>query len=322
MSTTKLNRVLLQATQQAAVSAFQYLGQKNKHIIDQVATMAIQKTLHESQFKFQIVNSEGAMEKSPMLTVGAVFGKTTLAKNTYDLMADPVEGTKNCAYKSGPAISCLAVTKQKQICPVIEMYMEKVFLAPKFKLKLVNFNLIEIINQLLLVSDKITVAILDKPRHQHVFNQLSKYPQIHLLKVKDGDVILAMECANNEIDLVYGIGGSVEGSLMAALAIAVNANFIARFIRYNQIWPNEKKALKITTQEEKWLATSQWKWDTLYTAHDLVLDQHPVFAASYIFSFKPELEIIKTVNNHYRVISFLAANSNCQQFSQIINFAS
>ncbi|WP_342266656.1 fructose-bisphosphatase class II [Spiroplasma endosymbiont of Villa modesta] len=121
--------------------------------------------------------------------------------------------------------------------------------------------------------------ILDKPRHQKIIEKLHDLGIIVRL-IGDGDVLAAIDVINKEADFVYGIGGALEGALMAALALSAGGNIKTKLISYQTIWPtDEDTKIRINIED---IAIKKYKlsYNKYYFAKDLVKDENVRFVAT------------------------------------------
>ena len=130
---------LLRATECAAIASFKFIGHKNKAIIDAAAVKAMEIILNNPYFRYRIISGEGILDQAPMLYDGQILGSSTDPRAQLDLVVDPIEGTKAAAYNYAGSVSTIAATNAGQMRYLPEMYMEKLFVAPRFR-KVIDLN--------------------------------------------------------------------------------------------------------------------------------------------------------------------------------------
>ena len=209
------------ATEKAAYGAFQYIGKNDKIAADQAAVDNMRKEFNRIDMDGKIVIGEGEMDEAPMLFIGEKVG--TKKGQKLDLAVDPLEGTNFVARNLPNSFSVLAVSEQNNLFFAPDTYMEKIAIGPNLPKNLVDLDYSVEKNVSLLAKaknttpDKITVCILDRPRHLKIIDSLKKL-NVKLKLISDGDVsgIIYIVDENSPVDMYMGIGGGPEGVLAAA----------------------------------------------------------------------------------------------------------
>ena len=209
------------ATEKAAYGAFQYIGKNDKIAADQAAVDNMRKEFNRIDMDGKIVIGEGEMDEAPMLFIGEKVG--TKKGQKLDLAVDPLEGTNFVARNLPNSFSVLAVSEQNNLFFAPDTYMEKIAIGPNLPKNLVDLDYSVEKNVSLLAKaknttpDKITVCILDRPRHVKIIDSLKKL-NVKLKLISDGDVsgIIYIVDENSPVDMYMGIGGGPEGVLAAA----------------------------------------------------------------------------------------------------------
>jgi fructose-1,6-bisphosphatase II / sedoheptulose-1,7-bisphosphatase len=115
------------------------------------------------------------------------------------------------------------VAESKNLFFAPDTYMEKIAIGPGLPKNLVDLDNTVEKNIYLLAKaknttpDKLTVCILERPRHDHFIKALKKM-DVKLKMISDGDVsgVIYVVNKNSPVDMYLGIGGGPEGVLAAA----------------------------------------------------------------------------------------------------------
>lgn len=82
----------LDASVDAAIASYEWIGRGDKIAADDVATNAMRERLKKSMINAEVVVGEGEMDKAPMLFNGEKFGEKNLELAKIDIAVDPLEG--------------------------------------------------------------------------------------------------------------------------------------------------------------------------------------------------------------------------------------
>lgn len=218
----------------AAINAYSVIGCKNKNLVDKIAVDSMRYALNECPVSMIIKSGEGYLDNAPQLFIGEKLGMETKSLS-YDVAVDPIENTEAAAYNGRHAVVCLAYNYINTIKTIPETYMEKLFVHKKY-LKDIDESLTMIDNVLKIskLNENIKIIMLDKPRHKDTI-KLFRDKGIEINLIQNGDVVGAIAVTEGSYDLVYGIGGSVEGVLMSALSLATGCYLKMKFVQYNTI---------------------------------------------------------------------------------------
>jgi len=135
---------------------------------------------------------------------------------------DPLEGAAICATGGYNALSIIAIAERDGFLRAPDMYMEKVAVGPEGRgvidlRKSATENLRALAEARGVYVADLTVAVLDRPRHERLIEEVRRAgARVRLLK--DGDVAAALATTRPEsgIDMLLGVGGSQQGILTAA----------------------------------------------------------------------------------------------------------
>lgn len=224
-----LHLEMVRVTEAGAIAASRFIGSGDKLGADKAATDAMREKLNNiSDFTAKIALGEGIKDKSFGLYYGEIVGedrdKYEKSPKRYSISIDPVECTRSVAYSRHGAISVLALANEGCFYPAKQFYMKKLAvgyeIASKAKL-CVNDPVHKTIN---LISTalkkpptKITVCVLDRPRHEELIGELRELG-CRIKLIPDGDVNGAVSTCdpNSRTDILLGVGGSPEAVLGAA----------------------------------------------------------------------------------------------------------
>ncbi|RIJ66996.1 class II fructose-bisphosphatase [Nakamurella silvestris] len=263
---------LVRATEAAAMASARYLGHGNKHQVDAAAVDAMRPLLGTVAMRGVVVIGEGEKDEAPMLFNGEHVGNGT--GPAVDIAVDPVDGTTLAAKALPDAISVVALSERGSMFdPGPCVYMHKI-VVPAAAASAVDpeapvADLIAAVAQALGRShDELTVAVLDRPRHTDLVEQIrSTGARIKFLP--DGDVAGAIMVASPDsgVDLLLGIGGTPEGVIAAAALRCMGGEIFGRLA------PRD-------AQEQQDAENMGYRLDTVLTTHDLVSGDDVFFAAT------------------------------------------
>ena len=214
-------KLFVNATEKAAYCASKFIGKNDKIAADQAAVDSMRSEFNKIDMDGKIVIGEGEMDEAPMLFIGENVG--TKKGQQLDIAVDPLEGTNFVAKGLPNSFSVLAVAENKNLFFAPDTYMEKIAIGPGLPKNLVDLdNTIEKNISLLAQAkntspDRLTVCILQRPRHDHFIKALKKL-NVTLKLIRDGDVsgVIYVVNENSPVDMYLGIGGGPEGVLAAA----------------------------------------------------------------------------------------------------------
>ena len=230
----KFEKLFLNVSNRAALSSYYFIGKKDKISADKAAVDAMRNELNKIDMNGEIVIGEGELDKAPMLYIGEKVGN----KNgpDLDIAVDPLEGTNFVATNLPGALSVMAISEKNNLFKAPETYMEKISTKVKeknvidldYSVKKNIFNLSEYLNK---KPENLTACILNRPRHNHIIDDLKKL-KVNLKLISDGDVSGALLVTDSKynVDIFLGTGGGPEGVLAATALDAFNCNFQGRFL--------------------------------------------------------------------------------------------
>ncbi|EFA90515.1 MAG: class II fructose-bisphosphatase [Peptoniphilus lacrimalis] len=224
---------LARVTEAAALSAGKWLGKGDKNGADGAAVDAMRRMFDTVEIDGTVVIGEGEIDEAPMLYIGEKIG-TKSGEEQVDIAVDPIDGTNSVAAGGTNSIAVLAVAPKGCLLNAPDIYMDKIACGPKAKgaIKLDDSpseNIKRVAEKLNKNIDEITVAILDRPRHEKIIKEIRKLGA-RIKKVSDGDIVTAIECCFEEsgVDLIMGRGGAPEGVIAAAALKCLGGDFQGR----------------------------------------------------------------------------------------------
>jgi fructose-1,6-bisphosphatase II / sedoheptulose-1,7-bisphosphatase len=226
---------LVNVTSSASIACYMHIGKKNKIIADKAATDSMRNNLNKLDIDGRVVIGEGELDEAPMLYIGEKLG--TGKGLSIDIAVDPLEGTNFAANNLPGAMSVIAVSAKNNLFNAPETYMDKLAVSKDVPFDATDLdfsvekNIKNIADSKNKDINKITVCILDRPRHKEIIDKL-KSLKVNLKLISDGDISGALLVTDKKynIDVYLGIGGGPEGVLTAAALDSFNCKFQGRFL--------------------------------------------------------------------------------------------
>ena len=263
---------LVRATEAAAIRAVPFIGKGDKLGADGAAVDAMRKFLGTVNFDGVVVIGEGEKDKAPMLYNGEHVGNGR--GPACDIAVDPIDGTSLTAAGRQNAISMIAVSDRGTMLDASTVfYMDKLVTgAEGIGVVDLSQSVAENIREFAKAKgkpvDEIVVAVLDRPRHEGLIEEIRATGAGTRLML-DGDVAGGINAAlyGTRIDMCLGIGGSPEG---VATAAAIKA--LGGFIQ-GRLAPGSE-------DERTRGAAAGLKFDYVYGADELVSGDNTFFVAT------------------------------------------
>ena len=257
-------------TIQAAISANNFVGKKDKVAADQSAVDSMRKELNKIDMDGRIVIGEGELDEAPMLYIGENLGNKNGPK--LDIAVDPLEGTNFAANNLPGALSVICVAEKNKLFNAPETYMSKIAINTNkkgvvdldFSTKKNITNLADFLNKDI---SEISACILDRPRHKKIINDLNEL-NVKIKLISDGDISGALLVSNTKykIDIFLGIGGGPEGVLAASALDSFGCFFQGKFIFDNKLSIQRAKAMGITEFDKKYELNEIVSGDSIFCA--------------------------------------------------------
>ena len=208
---------IITVTSKAAISCFDFIGKNQKKNADKAATDCMRNEINKLSIKGEVVIGEGELDKAPMLYIGEKLG---LGGNVnLDIAVDPVEGTNFVAKNLPGALSVISIAEKGNLFNAPETYMDKIAVSKKIPFEATDLdfsvekNIKNIADSLNKDITDITACLLDRPRHNHIINELKRL-NVKMKLISDGDISGALMVTDEkyDVDIFLGIGGGPEGS--------------------------------------------------------------------------------------------------------------
>jgi len=230
----EFENLFLNVSTRAALSSYYFVGKKDKIAADKAAVDSMRKELNKINMKGRIVIGEGELDQAPMLYIGEKVGNNNGPE--LDIAVGPLEGTNFAANNLPGALSVIAISEKSNLFNAPETYMNKISANVKendvidldFSIEKNIDNLSQYLNK---SPEKITVCILDRPRHKKIIEDLRNL-KVNIRLISDGDVSGALLVTDKKynVDLFLGIGGGPEGVLAASALDAYDCFFQGKFL--------------------------------------------------------------------------------------------
>jgi fructose-1,6-bisphosphatase class II len=174
----------------------------------------------------------------PMLYVGEKVG-TAQGPQT-DVALDALEGAHVCAVGGYNAMSVIAIAEHGTFLRVPDTYMEKIACGPEGRGVIdldrsPTANLQALAEARSVYVEDLTVAVLDRPRHDKLIEEVRRAgARIKLLTSGDVSAAIATTKPLAGVDLLLGIGGAPQGILAAAALVCLGGEMQARLKPRNE----------------------------------------------------------------------------------------
>lgn len=224
---------LMRVTEAAALAAGRWAGRGNKEGGDGAAVDAMREVIAGVPMRGVVVIGEGEKDEAPMLfngeEVGDGFGPEV------DIAVDPVDGTTLLANGMPNAIAVLAAADRGSMYdPSAVFYMRKLVCAGAVAGAVdvdapVEHNVRAVAAALGGTPADVTVAVLNRPRHEELIAQV-RAAGARITLFSDGDVAMGIAAAapDTGIDLMLTVGGTPEGIITACAMKAMGGVIQAR----------------------------------------------------------------------------------------------
>ena len=260
----------IKVTEMAAWGAFPFIGKGDKIAADKGAVDFMRKELNKIDMDGTVVIGEGEMDEAPMLFIGEKVG--TKKGQKIELAVDPLEGTNFVAKNLPNSFSVLAAAEADNLFFAPDTYMEKIAIGSNLPKNLLDLdNTVE--KNISLLADaksttpnKLTVCVLDRPRHSKIISSL-KNMNVNLKLITDGDVsgIIYVVDKNSPVDMYIGTGGGPEGVLAAAALSCYGGQIQTRLV-LNKDEAIRAKKMGIVDLKKKYNIEDMIKGEVMFCA--------------------------------------------------------
>jgi len=229
---------VVRVTEAAALAAARLVGRGDEMAADLEAARAIQRAFRAIPVEACVVVGEGQEDDGVPLSVGERLGG---GGQQLSIAVDAIDGAIACATGAANAMSVVAISDDPDggflRCP--RAYMDKIVVGPEGR-DVVDLdrspsaNLKALADARGVYVEDLTVAILDRPRHEKLIGEVRK-AGARIRLIADGEVsaALATTCPESGIDLAMGVGGASAALLAAAGLSGFGGMLQARFLPSN-----------------------------------------------------------------------------------------
>jgi fructose-1,6-bisphosphatase II len=211
--------------------------------------------------------------KPGILGVGDILGA---GEAEVDLAVEPVEGLHLLVKGQQGAISAVSAAPRGMMLRTPDMYMSKLIVGPRARGSIdIDAPVAENISAIAEANGRrpseITVAVLDRERHEGLIEEIRKTgARIQIRPEGDLTPAIAVGLRGSELHAVIGIGGAPEGILAAAVIKCLGGEIQAK------MWPTQRS--QVEKLKEYGLEDPEKK----LALDDLIRGDDVVFAATGI----------------------------------------
>jgi fructose-1,6-bisphosphatase II / sedoheptulose-1,7-bisphosphatase len=259
-------------TEAAAVAAARYRGRGDEAEADRAAGEAMRRELNRLPFRGRVVIGEGQPDEASVLYVGEEVGCGE--GPSMSIGADPLEGATLCAKAIPGALSVVALAAEGGLLNAPDIYMDKIAIGPGYEPGLVDLDLGTAVNLRRLAEakgveiSKITVCILDRPRHARLVAE-ARDAGAAIRLIGDGDIAGVIETAHHEetgVDIYMGTGGAPEGVLAATALRCMGGQMQGRLHFQNEFQRQLARALGVVDFARKYSVMDMAPGDVIFAA--------------------------------------------------------
>lgn len=260
---------VVRVTEAAALASAQLMGRGDEAAADYAAAEAMHKLFPAIEFNGRVVIGEGESDSVSMLYVEEELG--TGKGPNIEVALDALEGATTCATGAPNAISVVAIAEHGGFlrCPQ-HVYMEKIAVGPMGKGvmdldKPVKDNLAALAEAKGVRIESLTVVLLDRPRHEHLVNELRQIG-VRIRLISDGDLSAALATTREEagIDVLLGSGGAAQGIIAAAALYCLGGELQGRFRPRNQEEADQLRQMGIYDFHKKYTTEDMAKGNVMF----------------------------------------------------------
>ena len=272
-------------TEAAALAGYKWLGRGDKNVADGAAVEAMRLVLNQVEIDGEIVIGEGEIDEAPMLYIGEKVG---CGGDAVDIAVDPIDGTRMTAMGQANAVAVLAAADKGGFMRAPDMYMEKLIVGYKAKGVIdLNKPLVENIHAVAAALEKpvnrLTVITLAKPRHDEAIRQMQQMG-VRVFAIPDGDVAASvLTCLpDNDVDMLYCIGGAPEGVVSAAVVRALDGDMQGRLLSRHKVKGETDENRILGADELARCAKMGVKAEVVLTLEDMVHTDNVIISVTGI----------------------------------------
>lgn len=239
-------------TEAAALAGYKWLGRGDKNGADGAAVAAMRFVLNQIEIDGEIVIGEGEIDEAPMLYIGERVG---CGGDAVDIAVDPIDGTRMTAMGQNNAVAVLAAGDKGCFLKAPDMYMEKLIVGGRARgvidlARPLEENIQRVAQALGKPLSRVTVVTLAKPRHEDAIAMMQKMG-VRVFAIPDGDVAASvLTCLpDNEVDMLYCIGGAPEGVVSAAVVRALDGDMQGRLLPRHEVKGDTEENRRLGAEE-------------------------------------------------------------------------
>jgi fructose-1,6-bisphosphatase II len=230
---------VVRVTEAAALAAARFVGRGDEVAADLEAARAIERAFRAIPVEGCVAIGEGTEEDGVPLFEGQKLGAG--GGDKLCIAVDAIDGAIACATGAANALSVIAISDDPSggfvRCP--RTYLDKIVAGPEAR-DVVNLdrspsdNLAALAESRGVYVEDLTVAILDRPRHEKLIAEVRR-AGARIRLIPDGEVSVALATTRPEsgIDLLIGVGSASAGMIAAAALLCAGGMLQARFLPSN-----------------------------------------------------------------------------------------
>ena len=227
---------VVRVTEAAALAAARFVGRGDEVAADIEAARAIERAFRAIPVEGCVAIGEGAEEDGVPLFEGQILGSG--GGDKLCVAVDAIDGAIACATGAANALSVIAISDDPSggfvRCP--RTYMDKIVAGPGAR-EVVDLDRSPSDNLAALAEARgvyvadLTVAVLDRPRHEKLIAEVRK-AGARIRLIPDGEVSVALATTRPEsgVDMLIGVGSASAGLLAAAGLLCAGGTLQARFL--------------------------------------------------------------------------------------------
>lgn len=259
-------------TEAAALASARLMGRGDRNGADQAAVEAMRQAFGDLAIHGTIVIGQGERDQAPMLYTGEKVGRASPGDREVEIAVDPLEGTNLCASGSPGAISVIAIGEKGRLLGAPDTYMEKIAVGPlgrgSIDIDLPPADNLRRAGEAMGKDvEELTVAILDRPRHDGLIREVRE-AGARIKLISDGDVAAAIHAGlpDTGVDLLMGTGGAPEGVVSAVALRCVGGDLQARLRWRSEKERERARAAGMKDLDRKWSAEDLAGGDVMLAA--------------------------------------------------------
>jgi fructose-1,6-bisphosphatase II len=228
---------VVRVTEAAALASARFMGRGDEAGADRAAVESMRRAFNAIPISGTVVIGEGSPEEAPALYVGEHLGE---GGDATEVALDALEGASICATGGAGALSIIAIADRDVFFRCPNTYMEKIAVGPEGRGVIdldrsATDNLKALAEAKGVYVEDLTVALLERPRHQKLIREVrTAGARVKLLAAGDLSAALATTRPDSGIDILMGTGGGLQGILAAAALRCAGGDMQARLAPLTQ----------------------------------------------------------------------------------------